>query len=492
MAALLEAVDLAKSFDGIAALSDGRFRLESGTVHALCGGNGAGKSTFLKIVMGIIRRDEGVVLIEGAEVVFSQPSEALTAGVAIIEQELSPILDMSVAENIFLGREATGRLGRVDFRAMRAQAKSLLEQLGFDIDPSLPMRSLSVGQIQLVEIAKALSHDARIIIMDEPTSALGEEEVGQLFAAIRRLRDQGKGIIYVSHRLSELFEIADHYTIFRDGRYIESGAMATLGRTRLIELIVGRELTDEYIKENTPSSVVRLAVDGLTRDGKVSNVSFELHGGEILGFYGLLGAGRTELLECLFGLCDDWTGRVTVDGVVQRIASPRDAMRVGLAMVTEDRKESGLVLSDSVRSNLSLAILPALSPRGVIDLRKEAALSADMVSRYRIKAGSDRINVGNLSGGNQQKVVIGRFDLTRPSVFMFDEPTRGVDVGAKREIYRIMSDFARGGGAVIMVSGEAEELLGMCDRIAVIRAGRLVGILDRADASQDALLNMAA
>ena len=492
MAALLETSGLRKSFDGIAALSDGRFLLEGGTVHALCGGNGAGKSTFLKIVMGIIRRDEGQVRIAGEEVEFSQPSEALSAGVAIIEQELSPILDMSVAENIFLGREPVGRFGRIDFRAMRAQASALLERLGFAIDPRLPMRSLSVGQIQLVEIAKALSHDARIIIMDEPTSALGEGEVAQLFAAIRRLRDQGKGIIYVSHRLAELYDIADHYTVFRDGRYVESGAMASLGRARLIELIVGRELTDEYVKENAPNAVVRLAVDRLTRAGKVADVSFDLHGGEILGFYGLLGAGRTELLECLFGLCADWTGRVTIDGVERRIASPRDAMRAGLAMVTEDRKESGLVLTDTVRSNLSLAILPGLSPHGVVDRKREAALSSDMVGRYGIKTSSDRVAVGHLSGGNQQKVVIGRFDLTKPSVFMFDEPTRGVDVGAKREIYRIMSDFASGGGAVIMVSGEAEELLGMCDRIAVIKAGRLVGILGRDVATQDALFDMAA
>ena len=268
--------------------------------------------------------------------------------------------------------------------------------------------------------------------------------------------------------------------------------MRDIDRAHLIHLIVGRELRDEYVKENVPRAPVRLAVDNLTRIGVLDGISFKLHEGEILGFYGLLGAGRTEMFECLFGLERDWTGRIAIDGESRRIASPRDAMRAGLALVTEDRKRSGLVLTDSVRTNLSLAILPTLSPIGRVDRRREAELSADTVRRYDIRAASDRIAVAHLSGGNQQKVVIGRFDLTKPKVFLFDEPTRGVDVGAKREIYGIMSRFAEAGGAVMMASGEAEELLGMCDRIVVMRGGRLVRILARADATQENLLDLAA
>jgi putative xylitol transport system ATP-binding protein len=488
----MQVTGLRKTFDGIVALADGRFRLEPGTVHALCGGNGAGKSTFLKIVMGIQSRDAGEIRIDDVPVTFNHPSEALAAGIAIIEQELSPILDMTVLENIFLGREPTGRFGRVDFKAMADEAGRLLEQLDFAIDPRAPMRSLSIGHVQLVEIAKALSHNARIIIMDEPSSALGESDVSHLYAAIRRLRAQGKGIIYVSHRLTEIFELADHYTVFRDGRFVETGELATIDRSRLINLIVGREIQDEYAKTNTPRANVRLAVSNLTRPGKLRDISFELREGEILGFYGLLGAGRTEMLDCLFGLARDWQGDVVIDGEAQRIASPRAAMRAGLALVTEDRKEAGLVLTDTVRTNLSLAVLPRLSPTGVIDRRREAAWSAETIGRFQIKTSSDQLPVGSLSGGNQQKVVIGRFDMTKPKIFLFDEPTRGVDVGAKREIYGIISDFAESGGSVIMVSGEAEELLGMCDRIAVMRSGTIVRILARADATQDLLLGLAA
>ena len=491
-APLMEVSGLRKSFDGIVALADGRFRLDEGSVHALCGGNGAGKSTFLKILMGILERDGGEVRIDGVPVSFRHPSEALAAGIAIIEQELSPILDMSVAENIYLGREPTGRFGRVDFTTMTGNAGRLLQQLDFAIDPRAPMRSLSIGQIQLVEIAKAISHDARIIIMDEPSSALGEVDVGHLYAAIRRLRSQGKGVIYVSHRLSELFEIADAFTVFRDGRFVATGPLSEIDRSRLINMIVGRELRDEYVKTNVPGPRVRLGVKNLTRSGKLADITFDVREGEILGFYGLLGAGRTELLECLFGLATDWVGSVTIDGRPCRIRSPRDAMRSGLGWVTEDRKEAGLVLTDTVRANLSLAVLPSLSRSGVVDRRREAAWSAETIARYRIKAASDMSPVGSLSGGNQQKVVIGRFDMTKPKIFLFDEPTRGVDVGAKREIYAIMSDFAASGGGVVMVSGEAEELLGMCDRIAIVRRGRLVDILERSEATQENLLNLAA
>ncbi|WP_419727842.1 sugar ABC transporter ATP-binding protein [Lichenicola sp.] len=490
--ALLDVIGLTKSFDGVVALADGRFRLEPGTVHALCGGNGAGKSTFLSIVMGIQQRDGGTIEVDGRPVSFSHPSQALANGIAIIEQELSPVLDLTVAENIFLGREPMAAFGRVDFGAMRRDAEQLLQQLGFVIDPRSIMRSLSIGQIQLVEIAKALSHDARIIIMDEPTSALGETEVGQLYTAVKRLRDQGKGIIYVSHRLTEIFGLADEYTVFRDGRYVSSGRVADIDRAGLIGMIVGRALSDEYVKTNVPGETTRLAVEGLSLPGTLSDISFDVRAGEIVGFYGLLGAGRTELMECLFGMSRGWTGRMSVDGVPVRAASPRAAMDAGLALVTEDRKQSGLVLTSSVRENLSLAMLPSLSPRGVMDRKRESGLAAAAIQRFGIRTATDALAVASLSGGNQQKVVIGRFDMTTPKVFLFDEPTRGVDVGAKREIYAIMSEFASKGGAVVMVSGEAEEILGMCDRIVVMRQGRIAAILERADADQQTMLHLAA
>ena len=491
-AILLSASEVTKAFGGIVALADGRFELRSGSVHALCGGNGAGKSTFLSIVMGIQHRDGGRIELEGRPVAFSYPAEALAAGIAIIEQELSPVLDLTVAENIFLGREPVRSFGRVDFARMRREAAQLLASLGFSINPAVPMRDLSIGQTQLVEIAKALSHDARIIIMDEPTSALGETEVGQLYTAIRRLRDQGKGVIYVSHRLTEVFELADSYTVFRDGRYVASGAIADIDRRGLINMIVGRDLRDEYVKENRPGPQTRLSVDRLTLSGVLSDISFDVRAGEIVGFYGLLGAGRTELLECLFGLRHGWSGSVLVDGEPARARTPRAAMDSGLALVTEDRKQSGLVLTSSVRENLSLAILPELSPHWIVDRRQERSQARSAVERFRIKAASDQLQVGSLSGGNQQKVVIGRFDMTKPKIFLFDEPTRGVDVGAKREIYAIMSQFASAGGAVVMVSGEAEEILGMCDRIVVMRRGRIAGILARDEASQENMLHLAA
>ncbi|MET1028753.1 MAG: sugar ABC transporter ATP-binding protein [Dongiaceae bacterium] len=489
---LLEVTGLKKAFGGAVALANGQFHLAPGSVHALCGGNGAGKSTFLSIIMGIHRRDAGVIKVNGKTVSFANPSEALAAGISIIEQELSPILDMTIAENIFLGREHVGAMGQVNFASMNRAAGELLAQLGFDIAPDTLMRNLTVAQVQLVEIAKALSRDAGIIIMDEPTSAVGEKEADYLFEVVKRLKAQGKGVIYVSHRLSEIFEIADAYTVFRDGQYVASGAIPDINRSELIRMIVGRELRDEFIKENTPTDKVRLEVRNLQKTGRLENISFEVRQGEILGLYGLMGAGRTEILECLFGLDHDWSGELRVEGQKLSITSARDAMKAGLAMVTEDRKETGLIMNATVRSNISLAILPALSPHLVIEGRKEAEAAATMIDRFRIKTASDQLNVSNLSGGNQQKVVMGRWHLTEPKVLLLDEPTRGVDVGAKREIYGIMSKFAAAGGSIIMVSSEADEILGMTDRIIVIKNGRIAGSLNRADADQQTLLHLAA
>ncbi|OLP52827.1 D-xylose ABC transporter ATP-binding protein [Rhizobium rhizosphaerae] len=490
MTYLLEVEGLKKSFGGVAALRDGALRLKPGSVHALCGGNGAGKSTFLKILMGIHQRDGGTIRARGRDVVYSSPAEALSAGIAIIEQELSPIPHMSVAENIYLGREPSGRFGGIDFKTMNRKAQALLDRLGFDIRASALMMHLSVAQVQLVEIAKALSHDADVIFMDEPTSAIGEKEAQHLFVAIERLKAEGKGIVYVSHRLSEIFQIADSYTVFRDGRFIGDGLLSDIDRPGLIRMIVGRDLGEEFYKTNVPTDEPGLEVENLTAPGKIDKVSFTAHRGEVFGIYGLMGSGRTEIFNCLFGLDTPSEGIIRLAGTPITVRRPRDAMDLGLAFVTEDRKLTGLNLGDSLRNNVCLASLPEMSPRFSMNRRAEADAARAMIDRFAIKAARDTMPVSGLSGGNQQKVVLGKWFLRQPKVLLLDEPTRGVDVGAKREIYRIICDFTAQGGTVVMISSEIDEVLGLSDRIMVMRQGRSAGILARDAVDASALVNL--
>lgn len=492
MLPVLEVEGLSKSYSGVPALVEGRFRLHAGSVHALCGGNGAGKSTFLKIVMGIIGRDGGTIRRNGREVAFSNPAEALKNGIAIVEQELSPVPAMTVAENIYMGREPLRSFGRIDFATMNRKTQHLIDGFGFAIRATDMLMDLTVAQTQLVEIAKALSYDAEIIILDEPTSALGEAEAEHLFQAIATLKARGKAVVYVSHRLSEIFSIADHYTVFRDGRFVQDGAVADITKDQLIQMIVGRPLGEEFIKDNTPGDRVVLRVSGLAARRGVRDLSFDLRQGEILGIYGLMGSGRTEVLDRIFGLSDRTVGQIEVDGRTARIDGPQDAIASGIAYVTEDRKLSGLVLSASVRANLCLSSLGRLSMRGWMQSRREAEGAARMIASLKIKAASDAMGVANLSGGNQQKVVLGKWFMTDPKILLLDEPTRGVDVGAKREIYRVMSDFAKAGGSVVMVSSETEEIIGMADRVIVLRDGRKVGELGRDALSAEALLHLAA
>ena len=490
MELLLEVEGLKKSFGGVVALSDGRLELRAGSVHALCGGNGAGKSTFLKILMGIYKRDGGIIRRRGAEVNYTSPAEALAAGIAIIEQELSPIPHMTVAENIYLGREPALRFGGIDFASMNRAAQTLLDELEFNIRATQRMINLTVAEMQLVEIAKALSHDAEVIFMDEPTSAIGEREAQRLFSAIRRLQALGRGVVYVSHRLSEIFEIADSYTAFRDGAYVGSGLLSGVKRHDLIRMIVGRELSEEYVKTNTPSEEIGLRVEGLCRPDAFDAISFSAHRGEIFGIYGLMGSGRTEIFECLFGLEKASVGTIHVDEQPVVIRKPADAMALGVALVTEDRKSTGLNLLDSVRANICMASLPELSPRFVMNRADEIDASRRMRSDFQIKAARDSMPVSGLSGGNQQKVVLGKWFLRNPRILLLDEPTRGVDVGAKREIYRIMCDFANAGGTVVMVSSEIDEVLGMADRIMVMKSGKSVGTFDRGETDAQALVNL--
>lgn len=488
---LLRVEGVRKAFGQVVALKNAQFSLKRGSIHALCGGNGAGKSTFLSILMGFIRPDAGEIYVKGKRCEFHQPIEALHAGIAIVQQELSSIPDLTVAENIWLGREPR-RFGFVDFKQLNRQTAELLTDLHFDISPSEKMRNLSVAEQQLVEIAKALSHaDADIIIMDEPTSAIGEEDAQKIFDVITRLTEKGKGIIYVSHRLSEIFQIADTFTIFRDGTFITDGPLADITREKLIELIIGREIKDEFAKFNEPTDETIMEVRELSRDDQVQDISLTLKKGEILGIYGLIGSGRSEFLDLIFGIEHADKGTIKIGDRFLDKHTPKDSINAGIAYVTEDRKDTGLMLGRSINENINIASFGAISTGGFIHDRKERARADDMITLFNVKTPDADQLVGNLSGGNQQKVVLGRWALIEPDVMLLDEPTRGVDVGAKKEIYKFMSEFALQGKGIVMVSSELSEIIGMSDRIIVFRDGRIAGELTAATATQTDLMKLA-
>lgn len=486
---LVEADAVAKAFDGVPALRNGVLQLRPGSVHALCGGNGAGKSTFLNILMGFLQRDSGTIRVRGDEVNFTTPAEALAARIAIITQELAPVPEMTVAENIFLGREPRRGGFVVDHRRMEEDTQKILSEIGFDLDPKKQMADLSLAQIQLVEITRALSLDAEIVIMDEPTSAIGEHETHILFDAIRRLQTKGVGVIYVSHRLEELFEIADTYTVFRDGQFIQTGPMQSLSREELVALIVGHELHSSDRSERQVGATPLLQVDRLSVRGKVRGISLSVAPGEVVGLYGLMGAGRSEFLNAVYGIGPRDGGTVTMAGETLSANRPDLSIRNRIAMVTEDRKHSGLVLPASIRHNISLSILGRLSRFGILRRREERDTSARMSKKLAVKAASDQMAVSALSGGNQQKVVIARCLSSEPQLLICDEPTRGIDEGAKQEIYGIIDEFVANGGAVLMASSEAQELLQVCDRIAIFKKGALVRIVPRSAANQQNLLH---
>ena len=488
---LIDAEGVTKSFAGVQALRDGRLALRPGTVHALCGGNGAGKSTFLNVLMGLLRRDAGRIAVRGQEVSFATPAQALAAGIAIITQELSPIPDMTVAENLFLGREPR-RLGCIVDRArLNRQAAELLGRLRFRIEPTATMRSLSLAQTQLVEIAKAISHESTVLIMDEPTSAIGEAETAILFDAIRTLTAHGVGVVYVSHRLTEIFAIADDYTVFRDGGFVATGRIADIDRPGLVRLILGADVRDEFRAHPAPSGPPMLEVEGLGRNGWFEDITLGVRRGEVLGIYGLMGAGRSEFLETVYGLAPASGGAIRIDGQAVAITRPADALGAGMALVTEDRKATGLVMTGSVRENATLSCLDRLSNGPFVSDGRERTQVRRMVDLFRIKTRSVEAPVQSLSGGNQQKVVLARCLGTEPRILLCDEPTRGVDEGAKREVYAFLSRFVGEGRCVVMVSSELPEVIGMSDRVAVFRRGRLAGVLMAAEASQERLMQLA-
>lgn len=489
---LLEVRGLRKTFPGVVALDGVDFTLDRGSVHAVCGENGAGKSTLMNILMGIYGRDHGEILLDGKAVLFANPRQALDSGISIIEQELNPIPDMSVAENLYLGREATRMGFWMDYRTLNQWARESLKNIGLGhVDPSSKMKELSLAEIQLVEIAKAVSYDSDIIIMDEPTSAIGARDVDRLFYIIEGLRKKGKGIVYVSHRMKEIFTISDTISVLRDGKYIGTKKTSEMTRSELVSMMIGRKTEEEYIKTNKRQDETKLEVRNLSKRGVFEGVSLEVKKGEVLGVFGLMGSGRSEFLSSLFGADPPDEGQIFIDGALRHHRKVRDGMKSGLALVTEDRKRSGLVLNLSVGHNISIAHLRQLSGPIFIRERDEDQQIDRYAKMFRVKTPHYRQPVRYLSGGNQQKVVLAKWLMTQPGVLLLDEPTRGIDVGAKQEIYEFISAYVEEGNAVIMISSEIPEVLSISDRIVVFREGRKVADLEKNEATQDILMQMA-
>jgi ribose transport system ATP-binding protein len=501
-APLLRATNISKRFGGIAALSHVQFELRRGEIHALMGENGAGKSTLMKILSGVYSDYEGEIRLDGKAVSFANVRQAESAGIAIIHQELNLVSELTVAQNMFLGREPRLAGIVIDGRAGRIAARRLLERLGIDLDPDARIGSLRVGEQQLVEIAKALSLDARILIMDEPTSALSPAECERLFRIVRQLAGEGVAIVYISHRLDEVMQLADRVTIFRDGRHVLTKPIADLTQDTIIAAMVGREMLAADYREPGSRGEIVLSVRDLKlakphrrgwRD-VLRGVSFDLAAGEILGIGGLLGSGRTEILETLFGASNGRSsGEIRLMGQPLHIRSPREARRLGLALVTEDRKTQGLHLEASITNNVALPVVSRLARFGLRSFRGERGIADGAVKSLGIRCSGIDQAAGRLSGGNQQKVVIGKWLATRPRILLLDEPTRGIDVGAKREIYDLIFRLARDEGlAIIVVSSELPELLLLSDRILVMSEGRQRGILRRADATEEKIMQLAA
>ena len=489
---LLEISGIRKAFPGVVALDNVGFKLRAGTVHALMGENGAGKSTLMKIIAGIYTPDQGEIRVKGRALTLHGPLDALNQGIAMIHQELNLMPFMTVAENIWIRREPLTKLGFVDHTQLRQRTQALFDRLVIDIDPETEVRSLSIASRQMVEIAKAVSFDSDVLIMDEPTSALTDKEVAHLFRIIKQLRAQGKGIVYITHKMNELFEIADEVSVFRDGKYIDTKLSSEVTRDDIIKMMVGREITQMFPKETVPIGDVVLSVKDLGVDGIFGGVSFELRTGEILGLAGLVGSGRSNVAEALFGVVPATTGEIRINGQRVKIDSPAAAMKHGMAFLTEDRKDTGCFLILDILANMDTAVL---SQRYVkYGFVQEAALKRDcedMARSLRVKTPSLGEVIQNLSGGNQQKVLIGRWLLTKPKILILDEPTRGIDVGAKAEIHRLVTQLAGQGVAVLMISSEMPEVLGMSDRVMVMHEGRLTGIVDRAQADQVTIMDLA-
>ena len=477
-----------KSFGAVVALRSGSLTLDFGSIHALIGENGAGKSTLVKIIAGLYRRDSGDLLLNGESVDFGSTAQSKAAGIAVIYQEPTLFPDLSVTENIFMGRQPVTRLGRIDRKAMREETVRLFARLGVSLDPDRITEGLSIADQQIIEIAKAISLDARVLIMDEPTAALSGVEVERLFAVARSLRDEGRALLFISHRFDEVFALCDTVTVMRDGSYVDTTAIADTTVDELVRQMVGRDVTDLFPKLPAEVGEVVLDVRGLTRAGVFRDISFQLRAGEIVGLAGLVGAGRSEVARAVFGVDAYESGSVVLHGTALPKANPRVAIARGIALVPEDRRRQGLVLEDGVARNITLAIRSRLARWGLIWTAAENRAAKLWASRLEVKAAALDTETGTLSGGNQQKVVLSKWLATEPTVLIVDEPTRGIDVGTKSEVHRLLSELAQQGIAILMISSELPEVLGMADRVLVMREGRLTGEFSRAQATPEAVM----
>ena len=480
-----------KLFGSNQVLKQAGFTLESGEVHALMGENGAGKSTLMKILTGVYTKDAGTVLVDGKEVNYKNPQEAEKAGIVFIYQELNVMFDLTVEENLFMGKEIHGKFGICDTKAMQKKAQEALNILGVNISPKTVMAELSVGQQQMVEICKALMADAKVIIMDEPTAALTQSETVALFKVIESLRKKGVSMVYISHRMEEIFELCDRITVLRDGSYIGVKNIPETNMNEIVKMMIGREIGERYPSRNVKIGKEVLKVKELTRKGTFHDVNFSVRAGEVLGVSGLMGAGRTEIMQAIFGNLSYESGTIEIDGKEVKISNPRQAMEHGIGFITEDRKTEGLMLDKSIRENISLCNLRRISKSSVISREAEKNMVAEAIKDLHIKCFGSYHECNNLSGGNQQKVVLAKWILTNPKILILDEPTRGVDIGAKKEIYSIINKLAAQGVAIIMVSSELPEVLGMSDNIMVVREGEVRGIISYEEANQERVMTLA-
>jgi rhamnose transport system ATP-binding protein len=488
---ILDLKKISKSFSGVEVLHEVSFSLRPGEVHALLGENGAGKSTLMKIITGVYHPDGGEILLDGAPVHFSDTRESQEAGIAAIYQELSLFPDLDVAENIFVGRQPVTLGRQIDWRKLYAEANKLLASLGVHLELKQKARNLSIAQQQMVEIARAFSINARILIMDEPTSSLTLNEVADLFRLVRRLRDQGTAIIFISHRLEELFELADRVTVLRDGAYVDTRPIMDVTRDSLIRMMVGRTITNLFPKQEVKAGKVILKVDHLTRKGAFRDISFDFREGEILGMAGLVGAGRTNVARAIFGVELPTSGVMQLDGREIRITSPRQAIALGLAYVPEDRQLHGLIPPMNITTNISLPMLQVYTSRGWLRDKVERSAAFHAARQMEVRANNIWQKARELSGGNQQKVVLAKWLSTKPRILILDEPTRGIDVGTKAAVHALMSKLASEGLAILMISSELPEVLGMSDRIIVMHEGYMTGHFTRAEATQEKIISAA-
>ena len=490
---LLQMINVSKAFPGVKALEDVKLEAYSGEVLALLGENGAGKSTLMKILSGVYNKDAGSIIIQGSEVDIKGIKDAEQHGIAIIHQELSLLPNLSVWENIFLGNEGfNGISRRINKKQLKEKSESLLKDIGFSVDVDTLIKDLNVGEKQLIEIAKALSKNSKLIIMDEPTTALTDVETDNLFKVINKLKSENMGIVYISHRINEIFQICDRVTVLRDGKYIGEVKTKDITKDDLISMMVGRKLEEQFPYRKAPLGKTILKVENLSYDEKVCNISFEAKSGEILGISGLMGSGRTEMAKTIFGEYKKSSGKITIDGEDVNINSPKDAIRHGICYLSEDRKNEGLILGMSVGSNMTLANLQKFE-NGAKRINKveEGKVVQEYIKKLSIKTPSAEQLIKNLSGGNQQKVILAKWIMLAPKVLIIDEPTRGIDVGAKKEIYEVLNELKAMGKSIIMISSDMPEILGICDRVLVMHEGEISGELSREEASQEAIMKYA-